>query len=193
MSFFDAAYRGIPPWDIGRPQREFVKLEESGAVVGDVLDVGCGTGENSIFLASKGHRVLGVDLSETAIEKAKAKSGEHHVRAEFMVWNAVRLRELKMQFDTCIDCGLFHTFSDEDRVPYREGLRSVLKPGGRFFMLVFSNEEPLDWGGPRRVTEREIRDTFAKGWKINSIEKASFESQLHEDGGKAWLSAITRL
>ncbi len=67
MSFFDSAYRGTPPWDIGRPQRELVKLEESGAIVGDVLDAGCGTGENSLFLASRGHKVLGVDSSERAI------------------------------------------------------------------------------------------------------------------------------
>ncbi|HLA47035.1 MAG TPA: class I SAM-dependent methyltransferase, partial [Thermoplasmata archaeon] len=52
MGFFNAAYAGTPPWDIGRPQPEFVRLEEAGAIKGRVLDVGCGTGENALFLAS---------------------------------------------------------------------------------------------------------------------------------------------
>jgi len=61
MDFFEKAYHGTPPWDIGRPQREFVRLEEAGKISGDVLDVGCGTGENALFLAGCGHAVWGVD------------------------------------------------------------------------------------------------------------------------------------
>jgi 2-polyprenyl-3-methyl-5-hydroxy-6-metoxy-1,4-benzoquinol methylase len=61
MNFFNESYRGLPPWDIGRPQKEFVALSEKGKVNGDIIDVGCGTGEHAIFFASKGHRVLGVD------------------------------------------------------------------------------------------------------------------------------------
>ena len=51
---FDDAYDGTPPWDIGRPQREVVRLAEAGEITGDVLDVGCGTGENSLWLAEQG-------------------------------------------------------------------------------------------------------------------------------------------
>ncbi len=193
MSFFDSAYVGTPPWDIGRPQKEFVKLEKSGAIVGDVLDAGCGTGENSLFLASRGHRVLGVDSSFRAIQKAKAKSIERSIRADFIVWDALGLSELTMKFDSAIDCGLFHTFTNEDRVRYERNLYSVLKPGGRYFMLAFSDDEPTDWGGPRRITKEEIRRTFSKRWKVDSTKKATFEDLFHEVGGKAWLSAITRL
>ena len=61
MSIFDEAYCGTPNWDIGRAQPVFVSLDEAGEISGDVLDVGCGTGENALFLAEHGHEVWGVD------------------------------------------------------------------------------------------------------------------------------------
>ena len=59
MSIFDEAYCGIPNWDIGRAQPVFVSLHEAGEISGDVLDVGCGTGENALFLAERGREGLG--------------------------------------------------------------------------------------------------------------------------------------
>jgi len=192
VSFFDAAYRGTPPWDIGRPQGVFVRLEEEGAIAGDVVDAGCGTGENSLFLASRGHWVLGVDTAELAIRKARDKASKRNVKADFRVWDALRLDKLEMQFDSAIDCGLFHTLSDAARGRYQQSLRSALKQGGTYFMLCFSDKEPEGWGGPRRVSQEEIRDTFASGWTVEYIRPARFESTFHEDGGKAWLACIKR-
>ena len=74
MDFFEEAYHGIPPWDIGRAQREFVRLEESGEISGAVLDVGCGTGENALFLAARGHDVWGVDSAPSAIAIARRRA-----------------------------------------------------------------------------------------------------------------------
>jgi len=192
VSFFNSAYLGTPPWDIGRPQGEFVKLEETGRILGVVLDVGCGTGENTLYLAGRGHKVLGVDSAELAIKKAKQKAKQRGIDAEFKVRDALRLADLGRRFDTAIDCGFFHTLSDGGREIFERNLASVLRNGGRYFMLAFSDDEP-DWGGPRRVTKREIRDTFSAGWQVESIEKARFEDQLHGDGGRAWMSAIRKV
>jgi len=191
VSFFNSAYLGTPPWDIGRPQGEFVKLEEKGRIQGDVVDVGCGTGENALYLAGRGHKVLGVDSAELAIKKAKQKATERRIDAEFKIWDVLRLGKLGRTFDTVIDCGFFHTLSDEGRVIFERNLGSVVKKEGMYFMLAFSDEEP-DWGGPRRVTKQEIRDTFSAGWKVESIKKARFEDHFHGDGGRAWMSAIRR-
>jgi len=98
---------------------------------------------------------------------------------------------LGKRFDTVIDCGLFHVFSDEERPLYVEGLSLVLVPGGAFRMLCFSEMEPGDWG-PRRVTRREIREAFDRGWRVESIREARFETNLGPDGCRAWLSSIAR-
>jgi cyclopropane fatty-acyl-phospholipid synthase-like methyltransferase len=63
MDFFNQAYRGSPPWDIGRPQKEFVELVMRGEITGSVLDIGCGTGEHALFFASEGHEVWGIDTA----------------------------------------------------------------------------------------------------------------------------------
>ena len=74
--------------------------------------------------------------------------------------DALALKELPEVFDNVIDSGLFHVFSDADRRRYVEGLASVLRPGGRLFLLCFSDAEPGNQG-PRRGSRNEIEDAFA--------------------------------
>lgn len=193
MTFFDSAYSGTPPWDIGRPQTEIIRLAAKGEIRGDVLDVGCGTGENVLYLAGLGHKGLGIDLSPTAIEKARQKAESRRQEVRFVVGDALRLDHLRVRFDSVIDCGLFHTFSDEMRRTFTNSLESVLKRGGTYFMLCFSEHEPADWGGPRRVTQKEIRNTFGEGWRINYIREARFETNWAQVEGRAWLSSITTM
>ena len=193
MSFFNSAYRGTPPWDIGRPQREFVRLADRGEVTGRVVDLGCGTGENAMMFAARGSSVLGIDAAPLAIAKAKKKEAERGSGAEFLVADALELPSLGRTFDVATDCGLFHTFSDSERNLFEQSLGGVLRPGGKYFMLCFSDREPADWGGPRRVRREEISGTFSKGWRVDSIRQARFEASHLGDGGHAWLASLTRL
>jgi SAM-dependent methyltransferase len=189
--FFDI-YGRVPPWETGRPQPVFVELAERGEIRGSVLDVGCGTGENALFLAQRGHEVWGVDIVPQAIERARAKAAERGVSVEFRVHDALELAGLGREFDTVIDCGLFHVFSDADRRPFEQSVASVLRPGGRLLLLCFSESETSE-KGPRRVTRDELRATFADGWYENYIVPARFESHLHEGGARAWLASFERL
>ena len=191
--FFNEAYRGTPPWDIGRPQDEFVRLGRSGEIRGRVLDVGCGTGENAIFFAELGLDVWGVDAAPLAIERAQRKASQRRANVNFTVADALHLDKLKRKFDTVTDCGLFHTFSDDEREKFPVSLASVLAAGGIYFMLCFSDKEPTFWGGPRRVSKEEITHTFRSGWRINYIKEARFGSRAHDEGGRAWLSSIGRI
>jgi SAM-dependent methyltransferase len=192
VDFFDRAYSGTPPWEIGRPQREFVRLEEQGEIRGRVLDVGCGTGENALFYASRGHHTWGIDFAPAAIRRAREKAGGGATPVHFEEASALELSRLGETFDTVTDCGMFHTFLDEHRPVYAVSVATALRPGGQFFILCFSEREPTDWGGPRRVTEAELRATFANGWKVRWIRDARFETTRADVTGHAWLAALER-
>ena len=160
--------------------------------------MGCGTGENLLYLAAKGHEAWGLDFVPVAIERAKAKAAQRGVDADFIVGNALDLKKLGRKFDMVIDCGLFHTFSDEERPAFIKGLADVLGTGGLLYILCFSDEEP-GTEGPRRISQQEIRDSFHDGWTVQWIEPTQFESIPRPDvpkftpgGPKAWVATIER-
>jgi ubiquinone/menaquinone biosynthesis C-methylase UbiE len=169
---FQDLYAVAAPWDIGKPQPAFEAAAD--AITGSVLDIGCGTGENALFFASKRHPVTGIDFLEGPITVAKRKAAERGIKATFLVKDALKLQEWSERFDNIIDSGLFHVFPDEERRQYVHGLNTVLNPGGRLLLLCFSDKTP-GTEGPRRVTEKELRDAFAKGWEIERLEPARFE------------------
>ena len=191
MDFFDSAYRDTPPWDIGRPQKEFVELVRRGEISGSVLDIGCGTGEHALFFAGKGYEVWGIDSAPLAIRKAREKAAGRGLQVDFLILNALDLSSLNRKFDTATDSGLFHTLSDEDRPVFVDNLAAILSPAGKYFMLCFSELEPAGYG-PRRITKREIQDSFRDGWSINYIRPAIFESRTRTEGPRAWLSSISK-
>lgn len=186
---FDSSYLGTPPWDIGRPQPQFVELAEAGRIKGRVLDIGCGTGENALFLAERGLEVAGVDGAPRAIAKARTKARTRALDVSFEVADALALPTPSAPFDTVIDSGLFHVFSDDDRPRLRDSLARVIRTGGTYLMMCFSEREPGDWG-PRRVTQAEIRSAFSDGWSVESIQPSKFAI----NGGttEAWLATILR-
>jgi cyclopropane fatty-acyl-phospholipid synthase-like methyltransferase len=195
-STFQNLYAGGAPWDIGRAQRSFV--EAADRMAGSVLDAGCGTGDISLFLASRGNTVTGIDFLEEPIRRAKQKAAERGLSVRFLVKDATTLKDWSERFDNVVDSGLFHVFSDEDRAKYVAGLANVVNPGGRAFLMCFSDEEP-GTEGPRRVAKRELESSFAKGWEIESITPTRFETRpdfkgftFSEGGPKAWFLVARR-
>ena len=192
---FESAYAGQAPWDIGKPQKAFVDVADR--ITDSVLDSGCGTGDNALYFAGRGCTVTGIDFLEEPIRRAKRKAGERGSQVTFLVKDALTLERWSERFDNVIDSGLFHVFGDEDRRRYVAGLAAVLKPGGRLFLLCFSDEEP-GTVGPRRVSREELRASFGKGWSVESIEPSRFgvrpdmkDLPFSEGGPKAWF-AVTR-
>ena len=188
---FDSSYEATPPWDIGHPQPAFLALARSGALAGAVLDVGCGTGEHALMAAELGLDATGIDFSPKAIQLAQKKALERSLLARFLVADALHLESSGEQYDTVLDCGLFHVFDDRDRADFVRNLRATIKPDGRYFMLCFSDQQPGDWG-PRRVSQSEIQSSFAAGWRIESIEESLIEITIDPEGAAAWLAVVTR-
>lgn len=191
MSFDEMYLGGAPPWDIGRPQGEVLRLLDDGRVVAPVLDLGCGTGENAIACAARGLEALGIDGSPTAIGRAREKATKRGSAAKFEVGDALKLESLGRTFATVLDVGLFHVFDDEPRAEYVRSLASVVRPGGHAFVLCFSDAEP-DWGGPRRVRAEEIVEAFGDRFEIPELRRAKFETARPEGPAEAWLATLRR-
>jgi ubiquinone/menaquinone biosynthesis C-methylase UbiE len=189
---FEALYERLPTWEIGRPQPAIVELWERGFVSGQVLDVGCGTGENALFLAEQGLAVWGLDLSMAAIGMARSKATTRSLpAARFLMGDALRLERLGMVFDTILDSGLFHALCDEERALYQPSLARALRPGGLCHILCYSDREPGD-DGPRRIGRDELEATFSECWEVVEIAPSRIERSIQRGAAKAWLATIRR-
>jgi SAM-dependent methyltransferase len=191
---WDASYHDGPaPWDIGRPQPAIVRLAAEGGFAGAVLDAGCGTGENALHLASLGLPVLGVDVAETALEIARAKARERGIEVEFAAADAFQLKRLGRRFDVVLDCGLFHTFDEDERPGYVASLASVTGHEATLYVLCFSDGGPGT--GPHPIGQDELRAAFSasKGWKIAAIAPDRIQTRYHDGGAPAWLAIVSRI
>jgi 2-polyprenyl-3-methyl-5-hydroxy-6-metoxy-1,4-benzoquinol methylase len=197
ISRFDEAYRARPPWDIDGPQPDLARLLDAGLIQGRVLDVGCGTGENALFFASRGIDVTGLDASAVAIARAQAKARRRGLSARFIQGDALQLASLGETFDTVTDSGLLHVFSDQEMQQVIRAIHAVLRPSGRYWLMCFN--EHARFPGPRRRSQQRITTLFKDGWQIRSIEHAQFQviaGRGEGEGGKtasAWLAGIERL
>ena len=192
---WDASYHDGPaPWDIGKPQPAIARVVSEGGFAGAVLDAGCGTGENTLLVASLGLPTLGVDVAQTALTTARAKAKERKIDAEFAAADAFELERLGRTFRTVLDCGLFHTFDGEERPRYVASLASVTERAGTLYLLCFS-----DLGhdvGPHPVSQKELRAAFnaGTGWNILTIEPERVMTRFHgEHGAPAWLATVKRI
>ena len=152
-----------PEWDIGRPKQPFIEIADQ--VVEPVLDAGCGTGDTSIFFASRGLKVIGIDFVENAILRAKSKVEGRYLPVEFLVKDAVTLDEWDIKFNTVIDSGLLHAIYDREK--YANGLKHVLHSGGRLYVFYFKDDPSSPGGG---ISDNELKDIFDDGWKIEFIQ-----------------------
>ena len=191
---WDASYsEGPAPWDIGHPQKAVVRVASDGGFTGTVLDAGCGTGENALYLAALGLPVVGFDVAETALALAREKTAERGLDAEFVAADALALEGLPRRFDTVLDCGLFHTLARAERHPYVSGLASVTAPGATLYVLCFSDEGTEL--GPHPVSTADLNDAFGPsiGWNIATVEPERIETRFHDHGAPAWLARIDRV
>ena len=177
ISRFDEFYRSsTPPWVIGEPQPAIVGVERAGLIRGKVLDVGCGTGEHTILLTRLGYDVLGVDFAPQAVEQARRNAEAKDVEARFDVADAMNLGD-QPRYDTIVDSALFHIFDDTDRPKYVAGLHGACRPGGVVHVLALS--EAGRGFGPE-VSDEVVREAFADGWVLESLEPTTYRGVVTE-------------
>ncbi|HEX6682984.1 MAG TPA: class I SAM-dependent methyltransferase, partial [Candidatus Limnocylindrales bacterium] len=177
---------GTPPW-VGGAREELVRLVESGILAppGRVIDLGCGEGDNAIFLAQQGFDVTAVDFAPAAIEKARAKAAAAGIDVEFVVDDFTRLARVKGEFDLLVDYGAFDDLRAAQRAAYVREIVPLARPGGRFLLWCFE-WEPLLWERiamailPGNLTLRpgEIGRAFGAAFDIERVAG--------ESGLKSW-------
>lgn len=160
---------GFTPWD-GHPlARSFRDLVEgAGALTpGSALDIGCGTGDNAIFLAQHGWLVTGVDFVEQAVAKAKAKAAGKQVPVTFKQADVTRLSsaDIGANFDLIVDSGCLHGLVDADRDDYVREVTAVAAPGGRLLIIAFV---PGSSFGVRGIDHAEVERRFTPAWTLLS-------------------------
>ena len=187
QDLFENAYKGEapemglgtkPPWSIGEPQPEIAALIEQGNLHGEVLDVGCGEAAVDLYLAERGFTTVGLDLSPTAIELARAEAAKRGLtNASFEVADISAFGGYDGRFNTIVDSTLFHSIPVELREGYQQSIVRAAAPGASYFVLVF-DRAGLPNGPANPVTEDELRDVVSKYWAIDEIRPARIHANL---------------
>lgn len=170
---FNLWYYFNPPWDTGITPPEVAEAVEgpNALMPGRALDLGCGTGTNSLYLARHGWRVVGVDLAPTAIRQARRNAKEAGLSVEFHTADVTRLDFLQPPFDLALDIGCFHALDAEGWTHYRDQLCRLLRPGACFMLYAF---------GPRRgrlmdmgITPDEVRQLFDSEFQVLRVDRGT--------------------
>lgn len=188
---WEAAYQGrppdagvnvsfdTPPFDIGEPQPVVVALADSGALGGEVLDIGCGPGNNAVFLVECGYRVTGIDWARAALRIARQRAQEHGVAVEFVHADATTLQGVPQRFNAVLDSALYICLSDAQRSAYAAALHRVTMPGAQLHLFCLADTDSPGIGQHQMAVSRDnLREHLATHWDIRSIEPADYTLRL---------------
>ncbi|MEM7144487.1 MAG: class I SAM-dependent methyltransferase [Verrucomicrobiota bacterium] len=193
---------GVAPWDTGRPSSELRRVVEGeGAVVrceGRALDLGCGTGTQSLYLAERGFSVLGIDHVEAALEVARSRAAARDdLEIEFRLEDVLESGDFGEGFEFIFDRGCFHAFQgDEEAARYVATLERASKPGTVYLMLCGNAREEME-GGPPVLSEAVIRERLEPLFEIELIREFRFdrndpEGESGESGPLAYACLMRR-
>lgn len=156
------------PWELSRPREVLVELLESNKVKrGKALDICCGAGTNTAYIASKGFETTGIDISPKAIEIAEEKARKAGVKIRFIAGNALHLPFNDEEFDFIFDMGCFHHILPEDRELFIKGVHRTLKTGGKYLLTCFSYKNGHAWN---HFTKEDIVRYFSDYFKIDDTK-----------------------
>ena len=184
---------GNTPWDIGKPDFNLIHTVTTMDIKPcKVLEIGCGTGNNSIWLAQKNFDVIGIDSSEIAIEKALEKASKANVNCAFIWINFLKNKIESTPFGFVFDRGCFHVFkSDQERKIFAENVSAHLEKGGLWLSIVGNADEQRDHPGPPQRTARDIVNSVEPYFEILSLVSSHFESD-RPNPPRAWVCLMRK-
>lgn len=173
QTLFRVFYRlGFTPWDnhpLAQSLRNLVEGNDSSGALpaGAALDVGCGTGDSSIYLSQHGWQVTGIDFTAEALEKARAKARAAHAEVNFVRADVRHLRQAGINgpVQLIVDNGCLHNMNDDDRDAYVREVSAVAAPEARLLIVAFN---PGGRFGVRGINHSEVERRFASGWTMVS-------------------------
>jgi SAM-dependent methyltransferase len=170
---------GDTPWDVGKPDFNLIAVVTKKPIQScKVLDVGCGTGDNSIWLAQNCFQVIGTDTSDIAIERAKEKASKANVEFKNKIQGA--------PFGFVFDRGCFHSFSSEDdRRWFAQNAANHLDEAGLWLTIVGNADEDRQGPGPPQRTAGDIVLAVEPYFEILSLQSSHFGSN-RPNPPRAW-------
>jgi methyl halide transferase len=178
LDLWDESYRGgkRPPWDAGRPSGELQRIVEKGIVRAcQAVDLGCGSGTDAIYLASKGFDVTAIDIAPTALSQAEEKARTAGVKVRWLLADVLAPPRLE-PFDFIFDRGCYHEVRIHNANAYVETIRRLSRPGTHFLLLAGNpNELPLQYAPPQ-VAEEDIRSDFSSLFDFEWLRETRFET-----------------
>jgi methyl halide transferase len=190
---WETAYRETTPsWETGNPSGELVRLVEEGILKPSrILELGCGTGANAVYLARRGFEVTALDSSPTAIERARTRAEQTGALLRIVLADVFEFAETCGSFDLVFDAGFYHFIRRVNLSRFLDLLWRVTRPGSLYLTLSGAADE-LSEDGPPRVTEEEIRSELGRLFECVALRRFRFESPHCKEGYPAWSCLMRR-
>ncbi len=163
------------PWDTGEPSSELIRILATGQIrVGRAIELGCGTGANSIYLAEQGFKVTGIDVSGIAIKAARQRAEQAGVKVEFIAADVGTLAWPDEPADFVFDRGCYHCVRRNAVEPYLNTLAAITKAGSKMLVLA-GNAKEARVPGPPTVSEADLRHEFGNLFTIERLQEFRFD------------------
>ncbi len=184
---------GELPWDSGKPDAHLAAvIAAHGIKPGKALEIGCGTGTNSIWLAQHGFAVTGMDISQTAIAKAREKASVAGVNCRLLVGDFMVDRVPGVPFDFAYDRGCLHVFRGHEELSrFASRVNDVLASEGMWQSLIGSTDGPARDTGPPRHSAAEIVAAVEPHFEILELRSTTFDKESHRNV-RAWVLVARR-